>query len=90
MADIPDWMGVGPSKRKNVPQHIRDEVVRRQGGRCAWDGQYRECNGTLQHGYDIDHIHERQYGGANDPSNYQALCRPCHSIKTRRSGKSFY
>jgi 5-methylcytosine-specific restriction endonuclease McrA len=36
-------------------------------------------------GYDIDHIQELRHGGTNDITNLQALCPPCHRVKTARN-----
>ena len=33
---------------------------------------------------DVDHVIARRVGGADDVSNYQALCHRCHSRKTAR------
>jgi HNH endonuclease len=35
-------------------------------------------------GYDIDHILEFSAGGTDDDDNLQALCKSCHSVKTKR------
>jgi len=35
-------------------------------------------------GYEIDHIKELANGGSNDVPNLQALCKSCHSVKTKR------
>ncbi len=37
---------------------------------------------------EVDHIKPRSQGGADDPSNLQALCKPCHSRKTARQRRS--
>ena len=34
-------------------------------------------------GYDIDHIHERSLTGNDEIDNLQALCKCCHSVKTK-------
>ena len=33
---------------------------------------------------EVHHIVPLRLGGTNDPSNLQALCKPCHSRKTMR------
>jgi 5-methylcytosine-specific restriction enzyme A len=37
------------------------------------------CGGRAQV---VDHVVARKAGGADHPSNYAALCKPCHSAKT--------
>ena len=44
-----------------------------------------EHNGSFdESGFDIDHIIEYSIGGATSESNLQALCIPCHAVKTKR------
>jgi 5-methylcytosine-specific restriction endonuclease McrA len=35
-------------------------------------------------GYEIDHIIELNDGGSDDNSNLQALCKNCHTVKTKK------
>ena len=35
-------------------------------------------------GYEIDHVIEFGVGGKDDESNLQALCKSCHTVKTKR------
>lgn len=45
--------------------------------------QWKYYNGSFDKSmYHIDHIIELQHGGSNHPSNLQALCPSCHSVKT--------
>lgn len=32
----------------------------------------------------VDHIVPKRFGGADDPSNYQSMCRRCHESKSRK------
>ncbi len=65
--------GVGAFRRIPVPQDIRWMVFARDGYRCL------DCGGTID--LTIDHIHPVVWGGTNDPSNLQTLCRSCNSVK---------
>ncbi len=38
---------------------------------------------------EVDHIVPLSQGGADDESNWQALCKPCHSRKTAREDGGF-
>lgn len=40
--------------------------------------------GRVTAGQEVDHIVPLFKGGADDPSNYQTLCKACHDEKTRR------
>lgn len=58
------------------------EVLLRQEGRC------RHCKDKLKLGqFDWDHELARAKGGKNSADNFQALCRPCHKIKTKKDVK---
>ena len=37
-----------------------------------------------QSGFELDHINELSMSGDNSPDNFQALCKSCHSVKTKR------
>jgi HNH endonuclease len=56
-------------RARRLPQHVRDQVWRRDGGRC------RSCGAA---GEEIDHIN----GDDAALENLQLLCRPCHHAKT--------
>lgn len=56
-------------RARRVPAHIREQVWRRDGGRC------RSCGAP---GEEIDHIN----GDGAALENLQLLCRPCHHAKT--------
>lgn len=40
-------------------------------------------------GYRMNHIIERSIGGSDDVDNLQALCVPCHTVKTKRFMRNF-
>ncbi len=52
---------------------------------CARLGQ-PGCRGVPN---EVDHIVPLSQGGADDESNWQALCKPCHSRKTAREDGGF-
>ena len=62
---------------------VREEVFRRQGGRCV------ACNASDLQAWDIDHIVPLFVGGADSRSNLQALCVPCHRTKTQREHATY-
>lgn len=47
-----------------------------------------ESNGLIVAAEELDHIVPLFKGGADDESNYQSLCVPCHKEKTRRDRKT--
>jgi len=63
----------GGSRRIPVPQDVRWTVFQRDGYQCG------HCGSTVD--LTIDHIQPVIWGGSNDPSNLQTLCRSCNSVK---------
>ena len=61
--------GGRPWRRKRALILIRDEYT------C------QKC-GTVTLDLEVDHIVNLAQGGADDDSNLQALCVPCHKVKT--------
>ena len=72
-----DAMGAGREaagpRREHVPEEVRRQVFRRDGGRCA------ACGGEelLQ----FDHVIPVALGGASTAENLQLLCAPCNRDK---------
>lgn len=62
----------GP-RREPIPEDVRREVFRRDGGRCAACG----TDELLQ----FDHVIPVALGGASTPENLQLLCAPCNREK---------
>jgi HNH endonuclease len=62
----------GP-RREPIPEEVRRQVFRRDGGRCV------ACGGEelLQ----FDHVIPVALGGASAPENLQLLCAPCNRDK---------
>jgi hypothetical protein len=63
----------GEPRRPPIPEEVRRQVFRRDGGRCA------ACGGDelLQ----FDHVIPVALGGASTPANLQLLCAPCNRAK---------
>lgn len=61
------------TNRTPIPEAVRSEVWRRDGGRCVNCGSKE----NLQ----FDHIIPVSRGGATSPQNLQLLCQPCNLAK---------
>ena len=57
------------------PEDVKQEVIRRDGGRCLC------CGDTRRKKLQVDHIISRYHGGTNDPFNLQTLCSVCNRDK---------
>jgi HNH endonuclease len=68
--------GVAGSRREHIPEDVRRQVFRRDGGRCARCGS----DELLQ----FDHVIPVALGGASGPENLQLLCAPCNREKGDR------
>lgn len=64
------------SEREPIPQHVRSEVWRRDGGKC------RECG--AQSNLQFDHVIPHSRGGADTVANLQLLCARCNLRKGAR------
>ena len=74
--------GVTPTRlaslvARSVPEKDKKLVAFRQKYACA------ACACLLPPSYQVDHIEPLALGGSNGLANLQALCRPCHTQKTR-------
>ena len=66
-----------PTERKKLVQEAKKKYVAgSQGWNCA------HCKEQLKPWFEVDHILRLEYGGTNDISNLEALCRECHGKKT--------
>jgi 5-methylcytosine-specific restriction endonuclease McrA len=73
MVDLPK-----PEKRRSFTARQRNEVANRQNWRCNY------CTRSVYDvAFEIDHIHRLDALGKHEPDNWQALCVPCHAIKTK-------
>lgn len=66
--------------RKAIPSALRRAVI------AAADGKCQAC-GEPTDEWEIDHYYPVALGGTNDLSNLQALCPPCHKLKTKKDVK---
>jgi len=64
--------------REHIPERIRNEVWRRDGGKCV------ECGSTFNLEY--DHVIPIAKGGSNTARNLRILCEPCNRRKSARIG----
>ena len=70
--------------REAISGSIRYEVLKRASRRCE------NCGVSVdERPIDVDHIVPRSVGGANDISNYQALCYLCNTNKGNRDQTNF-
>ncbi|MFC8044548.1 TerD family protein [Nocardia sp. NPDC057353] len=69
---------IAPGRRdtRAIPQHMKSEVWRRDGGRCV------ECG--AEHYLEFDHVIPLSRGGATSVGNLQILCRGCNLAKGAR------
>ena len=50
-----------------------------------WQRNVNDNQGSFdQSGFELDHINELSTSGDNSLDNFQALCKSCHSVKTKR------
>lgn len=66
----------GQRDTRAIPQHVRNEVWQRDGGRCT------QCGDA--HYLEFDHIIPLSRGGATSVTNLQILCRNCNLAKGAR------
>lgn len=75
----------GVANPGNLPEWVRDEVYKRDGGRCVWPvGDGNVCGSTAW--LEFDHMVPRAMGGTNDPSNVRVLCRAHNQYSARALG----
>jgi hypothetical protein len=70
--------GKSKTGREPIPERIRNEVWRRDGGKCV------EC-GSVQN-LEFDHVIPVAKGGSNTARNLRILCEPCNRRKSDRIG----
>jgi 5-methylcytosine-specific restriction endonuclease McrA len=65
-------------ERMPVPENVRNEVWRRDQGKCVICGSVRDL--------EFDHIIPVTKGGSNTARNIQLLCEPCNRQKSNHIG----
>lgn len=89
LADYIEKRGLAPWQHRKksagyVPGSLRYDVIRRAKGRCEACGVSGE-----ERALEVDHILPRNRGGADDPSNLQALCYLCNAQKRDRDDTDY-
>lgn len=64
------------SNKRSVSETKKKYVASQQNWTC------NKCNKKLNHTFEVDHKVRLEYGGTNEVSNLEALCRECHGQKT--------
>lgn len=75
---VPAWQGSTDNAR--APARVRARIFAAQEGKCAHCGKAMARCGEP---FDLDHITPLILGGANAEGNLQALCGPCHTLKSK-------
>ncbi|MBW7876713.1 MAG: HNH endonuclease [Candidatus Cloacimonetes bacterium] len=72
----PTSQSVTDNKRQHIPQHILNQVILRDKGRCSFQKNGRRCN--HRRFLDIHHIKPVKDGGQNTVENLAILCETHH------------
>ena len=64
------------SNKRSVSETKKKYVASNQNWKC------NKCKQQLSAWFEVDHKTRLEYGGTNDVSNLEALCRECHGQKT--------
>ena len=72
---------INPDKSEAIPdrepdQATKEQMLKRDGYRCL------ACGEETKRKLEADHIRAHYYGGCNELSNLQTLCRKCNGIKS--------
>ena len=62
--------------KRSVSETKKKYVASQQNWTC------NKCKQKLNHTFEVDHKVRLEYGGTNEVSNLEALCRECHGQKT--------
>ena len=63
-------------------QKLRTTIMKRDGYQC----QVCKRQGRVTPADAVDHIVNKMAGGDDSPANLQAICNPCHAVKTAGEG----
>lgn len=75
--------------RKEFTKPTKRDAIKRSGGLCEAIGEWyglevgQRCNAPLSYGVEFDHIDLDANSKDNSLSNCAAVCKRCHSHKTR-------
>lgn len=64
------------STKRSVSETKKKYVASQQNWKC------KHCQKQLSAWFEVDHVQRLEYGGSNEVSNLEALCRECHGKKT--------
>ncbi|WP_165242109.1 HNH endonuclease [Corynebacterium lizhenjunii] len=68
------WANSNPT---HVPTKLRNRILNRDSHTC------QQC-GAQNTPLEVDHRKSLKSGGDHSPENLQALCVPCHKVKTQQ------
>lgn len=71
-------------KRKSIPKSVRQKVLDKYGGHCAYCGKELDLK-TLR----VDHLHPHYLGGEDTFENYMPSCYQCNFYKSTLSLEKF-
>lgn len=71
------------ARTRSIATAIKDEVWRRDGGRCSFEAHGRKCGSRA--GLQFDHIFPWSMGGSSDAANIRLLCRSHNALEARRA-----
>ncbi len=61
------------------PQSVKNQVMRRSGGRCECKRKSHEHSGRCnESGSEYHHVTSAEAGGPDTAKNCEFLCKPCH------------
>lgn len=62
-----------------IPASIRQQVIKRAGGRCEY---CRRPDSSTPFGHHIDHVMPTKHGGSSDLNNLAYACVKCNTFKS--------
>ncbi len=71
------------ARTRSIAAAIKDEVWRRDGGRCSFEAHGRKCGSRA--GLQFDHRRPWAMGGSSDAANIRLLCRAHNALEARRA-----
>ena len=73
----PEQTAAKPTKRKPIPDHIKEALLIEQGYKCGNPRCWTILKSAILEDHHIEYVSE---GGGNEPSNLLALCPTCHTM----------